>query len=166
MGSARHKIQKIAQEFDWGYRLESYSFLFVSKRESCLRNYLAAPMYSGFGATAEERAQNLEKFLSSPIYAKIMIPGVTGGCVMHREELEEERAAIPLIANPALRAEYEALYDKLDKHMQGRWLTLLSRPETEGKRRQRPGVFYLILHEWLHVLLMDNDIFFQHKGKS
>jgi hypothetical protein len=162
--SARCLIRQVAQEFGLEYRPESYSILFVSKRESCLRNYLAAPLYSEFGATEAERVQNLEKFLNSPLYAAVTRPGSTEGCVMTREELEDERAVIAQIANPSLRAEYEALYDKLACYMQGRFLTLLSWPETEWESQE--GLAYTVLHEWLHVLLMDNGIFFQDQGKS
>jgi len=42
--SARRLIQQVAQEFGLEYRPESYSFLFASKHESCLRNYLVAPL--------------------------------------------------------------------------------------------------------------------------
>ena len=162
--SARRLVRQVAQEFGLEYRPESYSFLFVSKRESCLRNYLAAPMYSEFGATEAERVQNLEKFLNSPLYTAVTRPGSTEGCVMTREELEDERAVVAQIANPSLRAEYEALYNKLACHMQGRFLTLLSWPETEWESHE--GLEYTVLHEWLHVLLMDNGIFFQDRGKS
>ncbi len=162
--SARRLVRQVAREFGLEYRLESYSFLFVSKRESCLRNYLAAPMYSEFGETEAERVQNLEKFLNSPLYTAITRPGSTEGCVMTREELEDERAVVAQIANPSLRAEYEALYNKLACHMQGRFLTLLSWPETEWESQE--GLEYTVLHEWLHVLLMDNGIFFQDRGKS
>ncbi|MCL6641956.1 MAG: hypothetical protein K6T71_01340 [Candidatus Bipolaricaulota bacterium] len=161
---ARRQIRQVAQEFGLEYRPESYSFLFVSKRESYLRNYLAAPMYSEFGATEAERVQNLEKFLNSPLYTAVTGPGSTEGCVMTREELEDEQVVIAQIANPTLRAEYEALYDKLTRHMQGRFLTLFSWPETEWESQE--GLAYMVLHEWLHVLLMDNGIFFQDRGKS
>jgi hypothetical protein len=162
--SALRLIQKVAREFGLEYRPESYSFLFVSKRESCLRNYLVAPLYSEFGATETERVQNLERFLTSSLYTAVTRPGSTEGCVMTHEELEDERAVIAQIANPSLRAEYEALYDKLARHMRGRFLTLLSWPETE--RESQEGLAYTVLHEWLHVLLMDNGIFFQDQGKS
>ncbi len=134
--SVRQQILHVAQEFSLEYHPESYALLFVTKRESCLRNYLVAPMYSEFGATAEERIQKLEEFLSSPLYARVTGLESTEGCVMHLEELQEERAVIPLIAHPALRAEYEALYDKLAHHMRGRWLTLLSQLETAWESQE------------------------------
>lgn len=161
--SARRQIRQVAQEFDLEYRSESYSFLFVSKRESCLRNYLAAPMYSEFGATEAERVQNLERFLNSPLYAAVTGPGSTEGCVMTREELQDERMVISQISNPALRMEYEVLYDKLARHRRGQFLTLFSQPQTEEEFRE---LEHMVLHEWLHVLFMDNGIFFQDRGKS
>jgi len=159
----RHQVQRIAKEFNLGYQEESYNLLFISKRECCLRNYLTAPMYAEFGATPQERAWNVEKFLNSSLYAQITGPGSVEGCVMARKELEEERAVIVQVRDPSLRAEYEALYDKLAHHMAGGRLTLLARPENEEERRR---LEHLVLHEWLHVLLMDNGIVFQDRAKS
>lgn len=167
--SARRQIQRVAQEFALEYRPESYRFLFVSRRESCLRNYLAAPMYAEFGATKAERARNLEKFLSSPIYAQLTGPRSMEGCTITRKELEDEMAVIAQITNPALRAEYEALYDKLAHHMQGQLLTLFSfsQPETRWDPQEfQEKLAYLVLHEWLHILLKDNGIYFQDRDKS
>jgi len=161
LGLARCKIQQAAQEFDLEYRPESYSVLFVSKHESCLLNYLyEAPLYSEFGGTAEERIQNLEGFLHSKLYASVTGSDSTEGCVLPREELEEQKALLLKIQNPQLRSEYEALYTKLDQNMHGRWLTVVSQPGA-GK-----DVEHTVLHEWLHVLLMDNGISFQDKGKN
>jgi len=134
--SARRLIQQVAQEFGLEYRPESYSFLFASKHEPCLRNYLVAPLYSRFGATETERVQNLERFLTSSLYTAVTRPRSLEGCVMTREELEDEQGVIAQIVNPALRAEYETLYDKLARHMRGRFLTLLSWPETERESQE------------------------------
>lgn len=102
--SARHQIQRVAQEFDLEYRPESYNFLFVSKRESCLLNHLyEAPLYNEFGATAKERIQNLEKFLDSKLYARVTGSGTTEGCVLTREELEEQKALLPTIYGLSVR---------------------------------------------------------------
>ena len=164
----KENLKRLAHEFGLEYRPESYSFFFLSKREILLRNYLAAPtdhpMYEEFGATPEERIQNLEKFLCSFLYTKMTGSGSTEGCVMTREELDQERSLLFRIQNPELRAEYQALYAKIAQHMKGKWLVLLSMPETERERQS--GLEYLVLHEWIHVLLMDNGIFFQAQGKD
>ena len=163
MKAVRLQIRRIAKEFNLSYYEESYSLLFISKRECCLRNYLAAPMYAEFGITPEERARSAKRFLNSSLYAQVTGPGSIEGCVMTRKELEDEQEVIAQVEDPDLRAEYETLYDKLAHHMQGKRLTLLSKPETENERRR---LEYLVLHEWLHVLLMDNEIVFQDRGKS
>lgn len=171
LAPARGQIQQIAREFALEYRPESYRYLAVSREESLLRNYLAAPMYAEFGTTKAERARRIREFLRSPLYAQLTGPGsiYAEGCVLTRDELEQEAAVIAEIPDPALRGECQALYEKLAHHMQGQFLTLFGFPQPEAARTHREfprRVEYLVLHEWLHVLLWDNGVCFQAKGKS
>lgn len=160
---ARRDIQRIAREFDLDYREESYRSILLTKREIILGTYLVVPVLEKYGASPAERAGNAEEFVRSSDFAKSIAPGKLPGRVINRDNLKVERAVIPDIGDPGLQAEYAALYDKLERHLQGPWLVMLGMPETEDEHQQ---ALDNTVHEFLHVLLWDNDIIFQARGKS
>lgn len=157
---ARRDIQRIAREFDLDYREESYRSILLTKREIILGTYLVVPVLEKYGASPAERAGNAEEFVRSSDFAKRIAPGKLPGRVINRDNLKVERAVIPKIGDPGLRAEYASLYEKLGRHLQGPYLTLLSAPETDTERQQ---ALENAVHEFLHVLLWDNDITFQKR---
>lgn len=160
----RSDLQSIAQAFALRYDPDACHCLVLPKRAVVLRNYLVSPGpdFSGFGSPGADRVRNVRAFVESKAFARLVAKGSTSASAMSRLELEHERHLISQI-EAGLRKEYEEIYRQIERHLRGTWLILATRPETQ---REQAELSRILLHEFIHVLLIENSILFQAVGKS
>lgn len=150
----KSQLKKLAKEFALKYNEKWFNYMWISKRENVLLEYILAcpdPIYSKYGKTSQQRAKNLSKFLSSAEFRKCLKR--YGGQVVYKKDLNKKMFE--------KNSELLKLYTKLKKADVTALLT-----KTDVKKEKEHLIRSILRHEWIHVLLKKNNIYFQKKGKK
>jgi len=152
----RENIKKLAKEFNLNYKKELYKATFLTKKEFAILQFLIGcpdPVYTKFGDTTEERIKNINEFLNSKDFIKLS--NKCGGNIVNIKTFQKN---IKKIKNSQIKKKAERILRKL-KLESSREVVTLTIPKTE---REKKFILKTILfHEWIHVLLISNKIYFQ-----
>jgi len=144
----KRKLKTVAKTFSLKYNPRIFNLNWVSKKELVMINYITGnPKYNKFGKTDDKRIKNIEKFLSSNFFKRIIKR--YGGCVVSRKRFIKNMKKIK-------NKEIREVYEKIIKSVKGKErIAFISRPRNiiEGRDLEK-----IILHEWIHQLLIYNKI--------
>lgn len=152
----RENIKKLAKEFNLNYKKELYKVTFLTKKEFAILQFLIGcpdPIYTKFGGTTGKRIKNINEFLNSKDFIKLS--NKCGGNVVNIKTFQKN---IEKIKDNRIKKKSERILKKLKSESSSGVVTLTT-PRTE---REKKFILKTILfHEWIHVLLMSNKIYFQ-----
>ncbi len=129
-------LKRISKDFDLKFDEKDIGILILEKKDVILLNYILSPMFTSFGKTPEERIKNIERFLSSEEFKKLMRKKYHGGVGKN------------LFRNKKLRKIAEKYIPELLRKIPDTKFIAYSIPLEE-----------VALHESIHCLLMVNKIF-------
>ena len=154
--SIKSQLKTLAKEFSLKYKKKWFNFMWISKRENVFLEYIMGcpdPIYSRYGITRGQRAKNLLKFLSSAEFKKCLKR--YGGQVVYKKYWNKKR-----FEN---NSELLKLYNRIKLGTEGAMALLTS---TNIKKEKDYLIKYILRHEWIHILLQKNNIYFQKAGKK
>ncbi len=159
IAKVKKELQKLAKDFNLKYKI-NVPIEFINKREYTLRRYIGGcpdASYNQFGLDSDKRIRHIDAFLESDIFHEELKE--PGGLVISKEELERELHLSETIGNKLVREEMLKYYKRLHSKKTDR-LVCLTEPKNEV---EMDFVMRTVLkHEWIHVLLQNNDLFFQN----
>ena len=156
----KEQIEKISRDFDLKYNLNWFNLLWISKRQARYLEYLGMcfdPIYTRFGNTIKKRIENIEKFESSKEFKKIK--NEYSGQVITKSEVAKGIKNCRRIKDFKLKNELLNLYKKILNNLKEDNLALLT--ETINKKHKDILLNSILFHEWIHLLLIKNKIFFK-----
>ncbi|MAG79216.1 hypothetical protein CMI40_02470 [Candidatus Pacearchaeota archaeon] len=160
------QIKKLAKEFDLKYNPKWFNYMWISKREEILTEYIGDcpdPIYIKYGRTINERIKNIDKFVNSKDFKKCIKR--YGGQVTHKKNWKKEEKLFKKIKNIELRIELLRLHDKIKQRFEKiDCLALMTK--TKIKKEYDWLMKYCLRHEWIHILLNKNKIHFQDINKK
>jgi len=154
------QIKKIAKEFGLRYNPEWFNYMWVSKREGRYLEYMGMcwdSIYTRFGRTIENRIENIEKFNKSKELKKIVKR--VGGQAITKEEVIKGIKDCKKIQNEKLKKELLSLHKMIKLNLKENNLALLTK--TKNQKHQELLLNSILIHEWIHLLLLKNKINFK-----
>lgn len=161
----KQQLKKLSKEFNLKYDPNWFNYLWISKREARYLEYIGMcfdPIYTKFGKTAKEMIKNIEKFERSKELKKILHE-YSGQAITKPEVLDNLRNC-KLIKNKKLKNELTKLNKRILKNLKEKNLALLTK--TNKKKEKEKLLNSILVHEWIHLLLIKNKIYFQEKNKK
>lgn len=160
-----NKLKKLAEEFDLKFNKNWFSYIWISKRHARYLEYTGMcfdPVYTRFGKTIEKRIANIEKFESSEEFKKIKKE--FSGQAITKKEINKGIKHCKKIKNKKIKEELLSLYYKIGHNLKEGNLALLT--ETKNKKQKEILLKNILLHEWIHHLLIKNNIYFKSVSES
>ena len=157
---AKSQLKKLAKEFDLKYNPNWFSVMWISKRNARFLEYVGMcfdPIYTPFGKTVEKRIENITKFESSKQFKKIKHE--FGGQAITKKEVLKGIKDCKKIKESKLRNELLDLHKKIKSNLKENNLALLTK--TNNKKQKEILLNSILIHEWIHHLLMKNKIYFK-----
>ncbi|MBR9701329.1 hypothetical protein GOV13_00215 [Candidatus Pacearchaeota archaeon] len=158
-------IKKISKEFGLKYKTEWFGYMWISVRYEILTEYIGMcpdPIYQKYGKTPKQRIKNIDKFVNSKDFKDCLKR--YGGQVAEKSELKKEEKLIRGIKSEKLRNELLRFYKKLNSQFgKTDFLALLTIPRNEKEKEWQ--MKFCLRHEWIHILLSKNRIYFQEIHK-
>ena len=166
MPRIKSQIKKIAKEFDLKYETKWFAYLWISKRQEILLEYLGNcpdPIYQKYGKTAEHRMKNLDKFINSKDFKECVKR--FGGQVLEKKSFEKNKKLFKKIKNKKIKSELFNFHKKIkNKFKKVDQIALLTK--TNIKKEKYWLKKYILRHEWIHILLYKNKVNFQKINKK
>lgn len=156
----KSQLRKFAKDFDLKYNKNWFNVMWISKRHARYLEYVGMcfdPIYTRFGRTAEKRIENIGKFESSKEFKKIK-HGVGGQAITKKEVIKGIKDC-KKIKNYKLGKELLELHKKIQSNLKENNLALLT--QTNNKKHKNILLNSILVHEWIHLLLMKNKIYFK-----
>ena len=156
----KERLNKLAKEFDLRFNKNWFNFMWVSKKHARYLEYIGMcfdPIYTRFGKTIEKRLENMEKFEISKEFKKIKHE-FSGQAITKKEVLENIKNC-KKIKNVKLKEDLLNLHKKILKNIKEGNLALLT--ETKNKKQKETLLNSILMHEWIHHLLIKNKIYFK-----
>jgi len=156
----KSQLRKLAKEFNLKYDENWFNVIWISKRHSRYLEYVGMcfdPIYTKFGRTIEKRIENIEKFELSKEFKKIKHE--YGGQAITKKEVLKGIQDCKKINEPELRKELLKLHRKIKSQLIEDNLALLTK--TNNKKQKETLLNSILIHEWIHLLLMKNKIYFK-----
>lgn len=160
------QIKKIAKEFDLKYKAEWFEYIWISKRQEILTEYIGDcpdPIYNKYGKTAEQRTKNLNKFVNSKDFLKCLKR--FGGQVAEKRTLKKEENLYEKIQDKKIKSELLRFHARIKKSLKKTNQIALLTKSNIKKEKDWLGKDTL-RHEWIHILLYQNKISFQEIRKE
>jgi len=156
----KKELKKIAKEFGLKYNPFWFNVIWISKRHARYLEYVGMcfdPIYTRFGKTIEKRIGNIEKFEFSKEFKKIK--NEFSGQAITKIEVLEGIKNCKKIKDLKLRNELLNLHNKIKLNLKQGSLALLTK--TNNKKQKEILLNSILLHEWIHHLLIKNKIYFK-----
>lgn len=161
----KSQIKKIAKEFNLKYKPEWFGYVWISKRHARYLEYIGMcwdPIYTRFGKTIEKRIKNIEKFEKSKEFKKIKHE-FSGQAITKKEVLKGIKDC-KKIKDLKLRNELLNLHKKIKVNLKEDNLALLTK--TNNNKQKEILLNSILIHEWIHLLLIKNKIYFKSISKK
>ena len=161
----KNQLKTISKDFNLKYNPNWFNVLWISKRHARYLEYVGMcfdPIYTKFGKTIEKRIENIDKFESSKEYKKIK--NEFSGQAITKKEVVKGIKDCKKIKNLKLKKELLNLHDSILKSLKEDNLALLTK--TNNKKEKEILLNSILFHEWIHLLLMKNKIYFIRKDKK
>lgn len=156
----KEKLKELAKEFDLKFNKNWFSFIWISKRNARYLEYLGMcfdPIYSKFGRNIKKRIESIDKFKVSKELKKIK--NEFSGQAITKEEVLRGINNCKEIKNEKLKKELLNLYKKIYLNLKEGNLALLTK--TKNKKQKEVLLNSILMHEWIHHLLIKNNIYFK-----
>lgn len=156
----KEKLRKISKDFNLEYNSNWFNFMWISKRHARYLEYIGMcfdPIYTRFGKTIEKRLKDIEKFEKSKEFKRIKHE-FSGQAITKKEVLENIRNCRK-IKNSRLRKDLLGLNEKIKGNLKSDNLALLTK--TNNKKQKEILLDSILMHEWIHHLLIKNNIYFK-----
>ena len=156
-------LKKISQDFNLKYNSNWFNVLCISKRHARYLEYIGMcfdPIYTQFGKTIEKRIENIKKFEASKEYKKIK--NEFSGQAITKKEVSKGIKDCKKIKDEKLKKELLNLHYLILKNLKEDNLALLTK--TNNKKQKEILLNSILFHEWIHLLLMKNKIYFKSRG--
>lgn len=153
-------IKRIAKDFDFKYNSQWFHFIWISKRNARFLEYtgmLQDTLYNKFGKIIEDRIKNIEKYEKSKEFKKIA--NEFSGQAITKKEVLKGIKDCKKIRNQRLKKELINLHKKIKKNLKDDVLVLLTK--TNNKKQKEILLNSYLLHEWIHILLIKNKVYFK-----
>lgn len=165
-GYIKLQIKKLAKEFDLKYDSSWFGYMWISVKNEILTEYVGMcpdQIYQKYGKTAKQRIENIDKFVASKDFETCLKR--YGGQVAKKSELKLEERLIKQIKDGKLKRELLKFNKKLkNKFGKTDFLALLTIPR--NKKEKDWQMKFCLRHEWIHILLEKNGIYFQKFSKK
>jgi len=156
----KNHIEKLAKDFNLKSNPAWFNVMWISKRNAIYLQYVGMcfdPIYTRFGKTVEKRIENIGKFEFSKEFKKIKHE--YGGQAITKKEIIKGIKDCKKIKEPKLRNELLDLHRKIRSNLKEDNLALLTK--TNDKKHKEILLNSILVHEWVHLLLMKNKIYFK-----
>ena len=157
----KNQLKKFSKDFDLNYDSKWFSYMWISHRLHILIEYIGYcpdPVYMKYGNTPEKRIENISKFIASKDFLACLKR--YGGQVASKEGLAQEIFWINKIKDNKLKSELLAFYKRLKKKLNRTpFIALMTTPR--NKKEEAWLLKYCLRHEWIHILLQKDKIYFQ-----
>ncbi|MBU0760428.1 MAG: hypothetical protein KJ600_00855 [Nanoarchaeota archaeon] len=161
----KSQIKKLTEEFGLKYNPAWFKQVWISKRHARYLEYVGMctdPIYTRFGKTIERRIDNIDKFENSKEFKKIK--NEYSGQAITKSEVIKGIKACKKIKNKNLRKEFLDLHKKILSSLSEGNLALLT--ETKNIREKETLLKSYLRHEWLHLFLIKNKIYYKSISES
>ena len=156
----KNHIEKLAKDFNLKSNPAWFNVMWISKRNAIYLQYVGMcfdPIYTRFGKTVEKRIENIGKFEFSKEFKKIKHE--YGGQAITKKEIIKGIKDCKKIKEPKLRNELLDLHRKIESNLKEDNLALLTK--TNDEKHKEILLNSILVHEWVHLLLMKNKIYFK-----
>jgi len=156
----KDQLKTISKDFNLKYNSNWFSVMWVSKRDARYLEYVGMcfdPIYTRFGKTIEKRIENINKFEPSKEFKEIKKE--FSGQAITKDEVLKGVKDCKKIKDSKLRNELLALHKKILGNLKENNLALLTK--TNNKKQKEILLNSILFHEWIHLLLIKNKIYFQ-----
>jgi hypothetical protein len=162
MKEIKGKLQKIAKNISIKYNPYWFKYMWLSKRENILLEYLwmcPDPVYERYGKNSFVRAKNIENFLSSREF-EVELLHRFGGQVINKESFKRYFPNwIEEIENSMIKRDYLNIYNKIDKRLgKSEHIAILTKSDKESEKAKLKS--FVLFHEWIHILINKNNLTF------
>ena len=161
----KNQIKKIAKEFGLKYKSIWFNLIWINSSEETILEYISEcqdPIYNKYGKTIKKRITNIERFINSDDFKHCLKR--YGGQVISKNELNRQLNVYRKIKNNKLRLDLVSLGNKIRKNLgKGNFITLLTK--TKILKEKEKIMKDILRHEWIHVLLKENNINFKDINK-
>lgn len=162
----KNQLKKLAKDFDLKFNWKWFGYLWVSKREEILKEYAGTcpdPIYEKYGKNPKERIKNIDKFVNSKDFKECLKRW--GGQVASKKGLKSNDENYRTIKNPKLKKELLNLNQKIKKGLKNNdFLALITKSKI--KKEEERVKIHVLRHEWIHILLDENDLGFRKLSKN
>ncbi len=162
VNQVKAQLKKLAKEFDLKYNAEWFKHIFVSKRENIFIEYIwmcPDPIYNKYGKNSLERAKNIEKLINSKEFGELT--NRYGGQVIREKSFNKFfLKRVKNIENEKIKKEFLKIYKKIKNTLRNQIeIAVLTKSNIKKEKEFVMGI--ILLHEWIHVLLVRNNIDFR-----
>ena len=163
----KSKIKRLSKEFNFHYKSEWFKHLWISKKENILTEYIwmcPDPVYTKYGKIPSERIDNIKKFIDSDEFQSLT--NRYGGQVIERKSFNQFfLKRINSIKDKKIMKECSKIYKKIKNAIRGR-ANIAILTKTSKKKEEEFVTKFILMHEWIHILLFKNKISFKkYNGK-
>lgn len=161
VSDVKKQLKKLSKDFNLNYDPKWFSYMWISPRLHILIEYIGYcpdPVYMKYGNTPEKRIKNISKFVASKDFLACLKR--YGGQVVSKESLTQEISWIHKIKDNKLKNELLVFYKRLKKKLnRSPFIALMTIPR--NKKEEAWLLKYCLRHEWIHILLQKDKIYFQ-----
>lgn len=152
------ELKKVSQKIKLDFNKEWFKLVWITKEQEILTEYLGGcpeSVYEKYGHKISERVKNLDKFYNSKGYSECKIR--YGGQVISKKSFSEFRNFISLTDNEKIKKILLDFCHRVEKNI-GKADRIAVLTETNIKTEKDNLVNSILRHEWVHVLLDENDM--------
>jgi hypothetical protein len=153
------ELEKIAKRLNLNFNRDWFRYIWITKEQEILTEYLSDcrdPIYEKYGHGISERVENIEKFHKSKDYADCIKR--YGGQVINKKSLSRWKFIAKGFKDKKLKEMLLDLCNRVEKNIDS-FKKIAALTETNIKKEREHLMVEILLHEWIHVLLEQNNIY-------
>lgn len=154
------ELKNLAEKFSFKFNEDWFSYTLLSPEELIILQFLVGcPKPDYMKISSNDRFENIEEFLRSKIYKRDVenCKNEGGGSVLEKKYFERFEKEIEKISNRKLKTKVKSIFNKINEEFYSDFLAVMCKGKAFDK---------ILKHEWIHVLLKKNDIYFQERKKK
>ena len=160
MKKAILRLKKLSKDFNLKFDSRKFNVVFLPKEDVIIYLYLVGcpdKEYSKYGQTQNQRIKSIERFLKSKEFS--ILKKRYAGTIIEKKSIREIK--VRNIRNLGIRQKCNKIISNLKrKECHAALLSII-----RNKRERKFLINIVLLHEWIHTLLLYNGINFQKKTK-
>lgn len=154
-------LRDVAKDFNLKFASKEFNVVFLPKEDVIIYLYLIGcpdKQYSKYGQTQNQRIKNIERFLKSKDF--FTLKKRYAGTIIEKKSIQKIK--VRDIKNLEIRQRCNKIISNLKKKKSHAALL----PIIRNKKERKFLINVVLLHEWVHTLLLYNRINFQKRTKS